>query len=499
MFENTGMILGLYKTLFWLAQVGVDRGVDSPEDAALVFSGPRLYFALIAGVVLAFAIQLVLTNLSVAVGISYLGHQSDSDSDNDESGSLGGTIRKIGTAVGIWTLVTVSVALFIGCLLAVQLSLIDNAGLGAIVGLVIWATYFVLLVWVSSTTVGSLVGSVVNTATSGFQAIMGTATAALGANAAKNQVVKTAEAVADAMGTRLGSAVDPTSIRDSIEDYLDMLRPPELDLSKIRSEFEKIVNDPQLKAIAGTQDLRNIDRQKFVDLVSSRTDLSKRDVNRIVDQLEGVWRQVVDQQAPQPDRMSELVDYLKSVQPGQTKTDELNRKVDQLMAEMRSTKDADQKATSEATPGPLQRSLQSGFNMLLGTVMGRSDLSDFDVEKILSSLATARDKVTEQTDKLAAQAGIKTPALPYSTIRADVENYLLNTYSWQMTREKPRRNFEMSSTIRQLIQEAFGVRWSNSQETILSNCCNSRVFLPNLKSPKLLIGSKLFVKKFWSA
>jgi len=45
-------------------------------------------------------------------------------------------------------------------------------------------------------------------------------------------MVKTAEAVADAMGTRLGSAVDPTSIRESIEDYLDMLRPPELDLSK---------------------------------------------------------------------------------------------------------------------------------------------------------------------------------------------------------------------------------------------------------------------------
>ncbi len=139
--------------------------------------------------------------------------------------------------------------------------------------------------------------------------------------------------------------------------------------------------------------------------------------------------------------MGELVDYLKSVQPGQTKTDELNQKVDQLMAEMRSTKDAEQKATSEATPGPLQRSLQSGFNMLLGTVMGRSDLSDFDVEKILSSLATARDKVTEQTGKLADQAGIKTPALPYSTIRADVENYLLNTYSWQMTPEKIAQEF----------------------------------------------------------
>jgi len=69
--------------------------------------------------------------------------------------------------------VTVSVALFIACLLAVQLSLIDNAGLGAIVALVIWATYFVLLVWVSSTTVGSLVGSVVNTQLPAFKQLWG--------------------------------------------------------------------------------------------------------------------------------------------------------------------------------------------------------------------------------------------------------------------------------------------------------------------------------------
>jgi len=53
--------------------------------------------------------------------------------------------EKLGQAVGIWTLVTVSVALFIACLLAVQLSLIDNAGLGAIVALVIWGTYFACL------------------------------------------------------------------------------------------------------------------------------------------------------------------------------------------------------------------------------------------------------------------------------------------------------------------------------------------------------------------
>ncbi len=37
MFQNMEMTLGVYKTLFWLAQLGVNRNVDSAEDAALVF------------------------------------------------------------------------------------------------------------------------------------------------------------------------------------------------------------------------------------------------------------------------------------------------------------------------------------------------------------------------------------------------------------------------------------------------------------------------------
>ncbi|MBD1837897.1 MFS transporter [Coleofasciculus sp. FACHB-64] len=442
MFESTGILMGMYKTLFWLAQVTpVDPTVNTPEEAALVFSGPQFFVALISGIVLAFALQLLLTNLSVAAGISYLGHQSDSDSDRDESGSLGGTIRKIGTAVGIWTLVTVTIALAIACFLAVKLSLISSGGLGAIIGLVIWATYFCLLFWVSSTTVGSLVGSVVNTATSGFQAIVGTATAAIGAQAVNNQVVSTAEAAAAAVRRELGSGIDPASIRETLEDYLGGLRPPELDMQKIRGEFERLLSDPQLKAIANTDNLRNIDRQTFVNLVSDRTDLSKRDLNRIVDQLEGVWRQAVGSREQQTDRMGELLNYLKSAQPGQVKSDDINAKLDQLIAETRDSKKADQKAADDAAPGPIQLSVQQGLTTLMGLAMGRTDLSDLDVQTILSSLSKAKDKVTEQTDKLATQAGVK-PELAYSTIRADVDNYLLNTYSWQITRPGLNREFK---------------------------------------------------------
>jgi len=448
MFQNPEILLGLYKPFSWLAQIPVappDGGVTTPAEAAFVFSGPRFFVALISGVILAFAVQLVLTNLSVAAGISYLGRQSDSDSGSSESGSVGGTIRKIGTAVGIWTLVTVSIALFIASFLAVSLSLLSvDVGLGAVVGLVIWGAYFLLLVWVSSTTVGSLVGSVVNTATSGFQAIMGTATAAIGAKAVNQQVVQTAEAAAAAVRRELGSAIDPTTIRENLEDYIDMLRPPEMDMAKIRREFEAILRDPQLADIAGTEDLRNIDRQKFIDLVSSRTDLSKRDVNRIAEQLESVWREVVANQQPKRDRMDELIEYLKSVQPGQAKTDELNAKIDRLTEEMRSSRQADQRQADQAdkaTAGPVQQTLQTGINTLMGMVMGRADLSDLDVEKILRSLLTARDKVTEQVDRVATQTGMKSAEIPYSTVRADVENYLLNSYTWQLSQDRMDREF----------------------------------------------------------
>ncbi|HLO86160.1 MAG TPA: MFS transporter, partial [Nostocaceae cyanobacterium] len=183
----------LYKPILWLVQIPVDTTNVTPAQASVITSGPRFFVALISGVILAFAFQLVLTNLSIAAGISYLGHPTT----GEEGDNLGGTIRKIGTRLGIWTLVTVTIALLIACFLAVKLSLlILDPRLGAILGLVIWGAYFLLLMWVSSTTVGSLIGSVVNTATAGFQAILGTAGAAIGARAVNQQVVATAEAAA---------------------------------------------------------------------------------------------------------------------------------------------------------------------------------------------------------------------------------------------------------------------------------------------------------------
>lgn len=453
MIQTTVTQIGQWTKPLWIAQAPVTQAqanpeLQTPEAASVLFSGPQFFIALVSGILLAFAIQLVLTNLSVAAGISYLGRSSDSDHHSsshhsDEPSGVGTTIRKISTGVGIWTLISASIALFIACYLAVQLSLVTSSLLGAIVGLVIWAAYFSIMVWVGSSTVGSLIGSVVNAATSGFQTILGTATAALGAGTARRQVVSTAEAAAAAVRNELGSMIDPTSIRNSVEDYIRRLPLPGFDMTRIRSDFESLLRDPEIQSLADSGQLRNIDRQTFVDLVSRRTDFTPQEVNRIADLLENVWRQTLGRRSSRRDSLAELTDYLQSTQPGQVELRELNAKIDRLIAErQQSQPSADPQ--KQQNQGMLQQGLALGMNSLIGMVMGRADLSDMDVETILNKLKGAPAKLSEQASSLSQTVrggSSSSDSFASSPIRIDVENYLLNSPSWQMSTAAVDRDF----------------------------------------------------------
>lgn len=419
----------------WLAQVIVQPGINSPQDAAALFSGPKFFVALVAGVLLAFAFQFVLTNLSVAAGISYLGHQSDDEHDEHGNKNLGQTIRKISFTVGLWTLITVSIALFLACFLAVKLSLLFSPTLGAIVGLVIWAAYFSLLVWLSSATVGSLIGSVVNTVTSGFQTMVNTATAALGTKVASDRIVATAGASAAAFRRELTSAINPDSLRDTLEDYLETLRPPELDTQKIRREFENLLQEPEFQSLASSDSLKKIDRQQFVDLIKSRTDLSPREVNRLADELEASWKKVTRGQKQQTDMVTELRNYFASALPEKLRSNELTSKLEQLFATQKTNNSHNQDESL------VDKAKQFALTSLMGIVLGRQDLSDIDVEEILRKFRTIKDKVGSQAGKLSEQISGNNDST-VSIIRSDVENFLLNSYPWEISSDNLERNFQ---------------------------------------------------------
>lgn len=412
-------ILRLDSMLHLMGQVLVEPEPEAMENTAMLFSGPQFFTALVAGVILAFAFQLLMTNLGVAIGISALGGSSDSNSSHSSSSN---GLRKIGIVLGLGTLISVTIALFFAALFAVKLSLFVSPMSGAIMGLVIWGTYFCLMVWVSSTTAGSLVGSVVNAATSGFQALFGTAMAAIGAKSASQQVVKTAEAAATAVRHELTDFVDPVSMREKVEDYIDTLRSPDLDMKQIRGEFERILNDSGLISASG-EPLPALDQETIEGLISSRSDLSKQQIRQIAKELEKTWNKTLGQSS-QKDVKSEIVGYLKNATREQLLGSELSQKLDDL-----STQLSQQSGSDSEDAGSLKNRLMMSFNSLMGLLMGRTDLSDLDVEKISAKLQKAQDKLLETKDQAVAAVS---DSEPKTTVRVDIENYLLNSQPWQL-------------------------------------------------------------------
>jgi len=406
-----------------LAQLA-DPGIDTPEEVALIFSGPRFFVALVSGLVLTFGFQLLLTNLSVAAGISYLGRSSSSSQSDDSSSSGGGS--NIGAALGIWTLITVSLALFFACLLAIKMTLLDSVLLGAITSLVIWGTYFCLLFWVSSTTVGSLVGSVVRRATTSFQALVGTATAALGAKATSNRVVETAEVTAAAVREELTGGWDGDDLKEALQEYVTTIRSPRLDTTELEAEFERLVEESDLTELGDRDALSRLDRDAFEELVSSRTDLSRQEVERVAGRLYRSWRSALSRSGGS-DPTAELADYLRSARPEALLSEELGTRLDEFLDEYRRHRRA-------RHGGILTRAAQSGLRALKSAVIDRGDLSDLDVEKVTSKLKQIQSQLGSGVDG-------GSPREEESIVRADVETYLLQAYPWQLERDRLEAEF----------------------------------------------------------
>ena len=331
-----------YSNIMLLAQqdpiVQTEPNIEVIQDSAFAFNGPQFFAAVIAGLVLAFAFQLLFTNLGIAAGISLAGgsssSSSSSSSSHDNSDGVGGTIKKIGLAVGLGTLISVSLSLFVASLLAVKLGLYVSPLSGAIVGLVIWAAFFASMMFFSSRAVGSLLGSVVNTATSGVQSILGTATAAIGAGAASKQVVNTAESAAAAVRKELGMALDPVSMRENVEDFLQTVKPAGLDIDRIARDFEQLLDDENLQEIVASDSVRNIDRNTFIGLISDRSDISRKDAERIADKMESVWRKTTRKFVPSGNSVSDFANYLKSATKEQLTGTEFDGKLDSVIGGM---------------------------------------------------------------------------------------------------------------------------------------------------------------------
>lgn len=297
-----------------------------PEDIAPLFlEGANFFVCVIAGLLLAIAFQLLLTMLSVAGGITAIGDiskksnsshshsHSHSGHHNDEGMNVG---QKISTGLGAWTMITTSVALFFASLLAVKLGLTGVNFLGATLGLVIWAAFFIVMTYLEISAVSSLIGGMVSTVKHSLSSVFSTFSQSSESKA--KEIARTnAKAQSREMRQQLEKLFSTHDIDKKIDEYVQKLEPQRIDIKNLKKQIKDLLTHIQVtekadydypntvkKMILEEADkstLSKEDKQAIKDHVSSLKDIASGDASNQekakqgIEELTPADRQQIDQ------------------------------------------------------------------------------------------------------------------------------------------------------------------------------------------------------------
>ncbi|MBD2461887.1 hypothetical protein H6G89_12590 [Oscillatoria sp. FACHB-1407] len=301
---------------------------DAIAPVAPEFVWTQLLTALVVGLLTALAFQLLLTNLGVAIGISvwrirWATREASAEADTSESSS------GIGTLAGFGILLTVNTVLFGACFLATKFSQVTTPLSGAIAGIVIWSAYFLLLIWVSSRAVGSLVGSLLDITTGGFRRIV-SAIAAVFTKEDNTTSALSEEQIVATVRQEMQTMLNAVDLRQLVEEQLEEQLQPLLQLETSRWQLEEsdelrtqrqvataelwqhvdtYLQVTSVKSLTSKRIDRKVktflqeiqqehtlpvlpafDQSRLITILEQRSDLTEKQKNRIAERIESTWQ-----------------------------------------------------------------------------------------------------------------------------------------------------------------------------------------------------------------
>lgn len=389
----------LFPALAW-AQAG-------PEAAAALPQAGNFFMTVLAGVLLAFGFQVLLTSLSVALGITAAGniekkfHESSPDSEDDEKESSTPLISKITGAMGVWTVVTISVSLFFASMLAVKLSLLPVESISVTLGLVIWAAFFTLMAYLEMRSVSSLGGAVMHAAAGGIRSSLGAAHNIF-SKSPEARVEDTVHRSLSAVREELFKDLDTGNIEKKIDEYLGRLQPRELDLDKVREELALLLNDLQVEEIKDAEN-RGINREFLLKIAEKQPRVSKSDAKKIAGVFEKIKSSGQGQTSPSGRLMNaidkltpgteeegrayreKIEEYLRSTRREELNPDSIRRDIDRMVSDPSSSKDV-----------IVNRLQRINTSTLASVLTRRNDVNKEEINKILENVKNAISAVKEK-------------------------------------------------------------------------------------------------------
>lgn len=262
------------------------------NSAPIVVSvGSQLFAALVIGLLLAFGFQLLFTNLGVAVGISLFRFRGQpqpasattSTNPSASSNSQQSALIRISRITAVGILLTINLVLFAACFLAVRVSQVQDGVSGAIFGVVIWAAYFLAMLWLSTSAASSLLSTILGFTVTGIGGLV-----ALIRNLLKRNKTTSAldEKALSTIRQQVELTLDTSSLKQTLEDYLAVLTPPKPDQDTIRAELRDLFQQSELQALPSHW--QSVDRTAIADLIKRRSNFTDLEIAYILDELEQV-------------------------------------------------------------------------------------------------------------------------------------------------------------------------------------------------------------------
>lgn len=251
-------------------------GYDAPragDVATVAVAGRRISWgAVIAGVIIVLIVQLLLSLLGVGIGASSI------DPTQNEGTPEASTF---GIGAGLWWVICSLVAVFAGAWVAGRLAGMPDRTDGALHGLVAWGLSMLLVLYLLTTTVSSLIGGAFGIVGSAMQAAGQGAVAAGGAAAGASQ---------------MPGVLGP--FQRDLQQFVDRARQQ---AQATGQQLEQVASDESVRAVvekavtAGPQSLSEADRQAAIDALSRHTGMSRPEAEQRLAEWQRTYQETKEQ------------------------------------------------------------------------------------------------------------------------------------------------------------------------------------------------------------
>lgn len=254
---------------------GADAG-DAPVAVKRVSWG-----AILAGLTIILVIQLLLSLLGVGIGASTI----------DPAQGQSPEVSSIGIGAGIWWVVTALISVLLGGWVAGRLSGMPTRLDGALHGLAAWGLSALVVFWLMTTAMSSLIG--------GAFAVVGSAVQTAG-----QAVVQGGQAVGNAANSNMQLPGKLGQIQNQIEQQItQMMNEGGQEAQQASQQIQQAANNPQVRSLvqkvvaAGPDGLSQADKEAAITAVVQNTSMSRQEVEQLLQQIQQAYQQAMKEAA----------------------------------------------------------------------------------------------------------------------------------------------------------------------------------------------------------